>query len=98
MSLLNLPSAIFVLVPVLGAFIASQFTQQGIKLANSIILQTGLIGTLIGLITMLGNICFFQSGWPGPLQPASVAQLFMFALFPRSADVTKHMFFQSEAP
>ena len=36
MSLLNLPSAIFVLVPVLGAFIASQFTQQGIKLANTL--------------------------------------------------------------
>ena len=56
-SLLNLPSAIFILVPVFGAFMASQFsTQQGIKVANSIILQTGMIGTLIGLVTMLGNM------------------------------------------
>ena len=71
MSLLDLPSAIFVLVPVLGAFIASQFTQQGIKLANSIILQTGLVGTLIGLITMLGNMSD-----PGEIGPGlSIASL-----------------------
>lgn len=75
MSLLDLPSAIFVLVPVLGAFIASQFTQQGIKLANSIILQTGLVGTLIGLITMLGNMSDPAAIGPG-LSIASLTILY----------------------
>ena len=80
MSLLNLPSAIFVLVPVLGAFIASQFTQQGIKLANSIILQTGLVGTLIGLVTMLGNMSDPSSIGPG-LSIASLTILYALITF-----------------
>ena len=75
MSLLNLPSAIFILVPVLGAFIASKFTQQGIKLANNIILQTGLVGTLISLVTMLGNMSDPAAIGPG-LSIASLTILY----------------------
>ncbi len=54
--LLDLPSAIFVLAPVLFASMSARFTQYGIKLANEIIIQVGLIGTLIGLVVMLTNM------------------------------------------
>ena len=95
MSLLDLPSAIFVLVPVLGAFIASQFTQQGIKLANSIILQTGLVGTLIGLITMLGNMSD-----PGEIGPGlSIASLtILYALIASSVFTLASLKTSSESP
>ena len=95
MSLLNLPSAIFVLVPVLGAFIASQFTQQGIKLANSIILQTGLVGTLIGLVTMLGNMSDPAAIGPG----LSIASLtILYALITSSVFTLASLKISPESP
>lgn len=54
--LLNLPSAVFVLVPVLCAFISARFTQYGTMLANGIVLQAGLTGTIIGSVLILGDI------------------------------------------
>ena len=54
--LLNEISVAFVLTPVLGAFITARFTKYGIKLANGIIVQAGLVGTLIGLVQILGNV------------------------------------------
>ena len=78
-NLFDLPSAIFVLVPVFGAFIASGFTQCGFKLANGIVLQVGLVGTLIGLVVMLGNLADPDAIGPG-LSIASLTILYSLAI------------------
>jgi hypothetical protein len=82
--LLNLPSAVFVLVPVLCAFISARFTQYGTMLANGIVLQVGLTGTLIGSVQILSNMSD-----PAALGPAfSIALLTIFYALILSALLT----------
>jgi hypothetical protein len=56
MNYIDLNSIIFILVPIIAAIISGGISIHGVHLVRHIIAQVSVIGMLIGLVIMLGNI------------------------------------------
>ena len=56
MNYIDLISIIFILVPIIAAIISGGISIHGVNLVRHIIAQVSVIGMLIGLVIMLGNL------------------------------------------
>ena len=54
--LLDLPSLNFILLPIIAAMVSGGISIHGVNLVRHIIAQVSVIGILIGLVIMLGNL------------------------------------------
>ena len=70
MNYIDLISIIFILVPIIAAIISGGISIHGVNLVRHIIAQVSVIGMLIGLVIMLGNMSD-----PDSLGPAFAAML-----------------------
>lgn len=72
MNYIDLPSIIFILVPIIAAMASLGISIHGVNLVRHIIAQVSVIGILIGLVIMLGN-----ASDPDSLGPAFAIILFV---------------------